>query len=122
VQYLLLIYGDERAWEALGEEETRRAVYDRYRDFADRAGAAGVLRGGDELAPTGTATTVRVRDDETLLTDGPFAETREQLGGYFLLECGSMEEALEWAAQIPAAQDGGCVEVRPVYVREEGTS
>lgn len=120
MKYLLLIHAGERQWEALPEDE-RDAVYDRYRAFADRAGAAGVLLGGDELAPTATATTVRVRSDETLLTDGPYAETKEQLGGYFLVECGSIDEAVEWAAQVPAAQDGGAVEVRPAYVEEEAS-
>jgi len=114
VQYMALIYAEEGGWEALSDDERER-WYARYRSFADEAKAAGVMLGGDELAPTRDATTVRVRGDETLVTDGPYAEVKEALGGYFLLECGSMEEALDWAARIPGAEHGA-VEVRPVYV------
>lgn len=113
MEYLALLYGDEIAWEALSDTE-RAALYERYREVSDAAREAGVLAGGSQLAPTRDATTVRVRRDETLVTDGPYAEVKEVLGGYFLLECESMEEALEWAARIPAA-DHGAVEVRPVH-------
>jgi hypothetical protein len=75
-----------------------------------------VTVGGDELQDPDTATTVRVRDGETLTTDGPFAETKEQLGGYYLIDCGSLDEALEFAARIPAAERGA-VEVRPLVER-----
>jgi hypothetical protein len=84
-----------------------------YGAFGERAQEAGVLLGGEGLQPTATATTVRVRDGETLLTDGPFAETREQLGGYYLLEVADLDEANRWAAQIPDAANGA-IEVRPV--------
>jgi hypothetical protein len=77
-----------------------------------------VLVGGDELGSSSDATTVRVRGDETLVTDGPYAEVKEALGGYFVFECGSMNEALDWAARIPGAEHGA-VEVRPVYVDPE---
>ena len=77
-----------------------------------------MLAGGNELASTRDATTVRVRDDETLVTDGPYAEVKEALGGFFVFECDSMDEALDWAARIPAAEHGA-VEVRPVYVDPE---
>ena len=117
MQYLALIYADESGWEALSEDE-RGATYERYRSFAREAEAAGVMAGGNELGPTRNATTVRVRDDETLVTDGPYAEVKEALGGYFLLECESMEDALEWAARIPAVAHGA-VEVRPVHVDPE---
>ena len=117
MQYLALIYGNEERWAALSDEE-RTAMYERYRAFSDAAGEAGVVGGGAELAPTRDATTVRVRSDETLVTDGPYAEVKEALGGYFLLECGSMDEAVEWASQIPGAHYGA-VEVRPVYVDPE---
>jgi hypothetical protein len=111
---MALIYADETGWDALtpGERET---AYGRYRAFADDARAAGVLVGGDELGPTRDATTVRVREQETLVTDGPYAELKEALGGYFLLECESLDDALDWAARIPAAEHGA-VEVRPVFV------
>jgi hypothetical protein len=74
---------------------------------------AGVFLGGEGLQPTSTATTVRVRDGEPLLTDGPFAETREQLAGFYLLDCGDLDEAVRWAAKIPSAKRGS-IEVRPV--------
>jgi hypothetical protein len=114
VRYMALIYGDASRWESFSEEE-RDAVYDQYRAFGDAGGAAGVVAGGAELAATGDATTVRVRDGETLVTDGPYAEVKEALGGFYLLECESMEEALEWAARIPGAEHGA-IEVRPTYV------
>jgi hypothetical protein len=76
---------------------------------------AGAIRGSNGLQPTGTAKTVRVRDGKSLITDGPFAETKEQLGGYFLVEAGSQDEALAIAAKIPSARFGG-VEVRPIWV------
>ena len=117
MQYMALIYGDEEVWAAFSDEE-RGSAYDLYRAFARDAEAAGVIAGGDELGPTRDATTVRVRNDETLVTDGPYAEVKEALGGYFLLECESMEEALDWAARIPGAEHGA-VEVRPVYVDPE---
>ena len=114
MQFMALIYADESAWETFSPDE-REAAYDLYRAFADDARSAGVLAGGDELGPTRHATTVRVRDGEPLVTDGPYAEVKEALGGYFLLECGSRDEALDWAARIPGAEHGA-VEVRPVYV------
>ncbi|HUF02086.1 MAG TPA: YciI family protein [Gaiellaceae bacterium] len=114
VKYMALIYADENAWETFSEEE-RTAAYAQYTAFADEAGAAGVLAGGSELASTRDATTVRVRGDETLVTDGPYAEVKEALGGYFLLDCESLDEALDWAARIPGAEHGS-VEVRPMYV------
>jgi hypothetical protein len=114
MEYLALIYADETWWSALTEEE-RGEAYDRYRAFAAEAEEAGVMRGGHELTPTGAATTVRVRGDETLVTDGPYAAVKEALGGYFLLDCASLDEALDWAARIPGAEHGA-VEVRPVRV------
>lgn len=117
MQYLALIYSNEEEWAALSDED-RGAIYRRYRAFSEEARAAGVVAGGSELGPTRDATTVRVRGAETLVTDGPYAEVKEALGGYYLLECGSMDEALDWAARIPGAEHGA-VEVRPVYVDPE---
>jgi hypothetical protein len=119
VKVMALIYGDASMWETMSEEE-RKAAYNRYRVFADEAREAGVMLGGDELASTRDATTVRVRDEETLVTDGPYAEVKEALGGYFLLECASLDEAADWAARIPGAEHGA-VEIRPLYLDiEEG--
>ncbi len=116
MQYMALIYADEDVWSTFSEEE-RQAAYDKYRAFGSEAEAAGVLAGGNELGPTRDATTVRVRD-ETLVTDGPYAEVKEALGGFYILECASMDDALDWAARIPGAEHGA-VEVRPVHVDPE---
>jgi hypothetical protein len=117
VQYMALIYGDEKAWASFSEED-RKTAYDQHGAFGRDAEAAGVLAGGNELGLTRDATTVRVRDDETLVTDGPYAEVKEALGGFYLLECDSLDEALEWAARIPGPAEGA-IEVRPVYVDPE---
>ena len=108
--YLLTIYADESRWLKATPEDGA-ALMAAYEAFGREA--ADVIRGGEGLEPTATATTVRVRDGEPLLTDGPFAETREQLGGFYLLECADLDEAVRWAAKVPDATHG-CVEVRPV--------
>jgi len=113
VQYMALIYADEDGWGELSDEE-RASWYARYRAFSEDARTAGVMVGGSELDATRDATTVRVRDGETLVTDGPYAEVKEALGGYYLFECASIEDALGWAARIPGAEHGS-IEVRPVY-------
>jgi len=114
MQVMALLYGDESRWDAFSDEE-REAVYAEYRAFAEEAGIEGVIVGGGKLASTRDATTVRVRDGESLVTDGPYAEVKEALGGYFVFECKSMDEAVEYAAKIPGAQHGA-IEVRPIYV------
>jgi len=116
VQYLLLIYGAEGAWESRSEED-RQAMYQQYSALTNDLREQGKLISANELQSTETATTVSVRDGETVVTDGPFAETKEALGGYYLIEADSLDEALEWAARIPSARDGA-VEVRPVVMRE----
>jgi hypothetical protein len=120
MQYMLLIYGNENGWGDLSEEE-RGQVMQSYMAFTEELRAAGAMVAGDALQSTQTATTVRVQNDETLTTDGPFAETKEQLGGYYLVEADSLDEAIEWAGKIPGARHGS-VEVRPVMVFEEGGS
>jgi hypothetical protein len=114
MQYLALIYGDESVWETFSPEQ-REAAYKQYYAFGEEARKAGVVKDGNELDATSTATTVRVRGDETLVTDGPFTELKETLGGYYVLECDTIEEACTWAAKIPGASHGA-VEVRPIYV------
>jgi hypothetical protein len=114
VKVMALIYGDASRWEAFSDTE-REAVYARYGAFGDEAREAGVMVGGAELASTRDATTVRVRNEETLVTDGPYAEVKEALGGYYVFEVETMEEALDLAAKIPGAEHGA-VEVRPIYV------
>jgi hypothetical protein len=117
---MALIYGDASVWETFSVAE-REAVYERYRAFANEAREAGVMVGGEELASPRDATTVRLQGDETLVTDGPYAEVKEALGGVFVLDVGSMDEAIEYAAKIPGAEHGA-VEVRPLYVDEEAQS
>ena len=112
MQYMLLIYDEEQVWASMSEEERNR-LYGEYFAFTNELREKGAYVAGDQLQPTSTATTVRVRDDEQVVTDGPFAETKEQLGGYYLIEADSVDEALEWAAKIPSARLGS-IEVRPV--------
>ncbi len=113
MQYIALIHADQDGWEKLSEEE-RQAIYQRYMDFSEKDEVVG----GAELEETGSATTIRVRNGDRLVTDGPYAEIKEALGGFFILECGSIDEACQLAAEIPAAERAA-VEVRPVVVREE---
>jgi hypothetical protein len=112
MQYMLLIYNDEQAWASLSEGE-RNSIRQEYFALTDELREHGSYVAGAPLQPTGTASTVRIRDQEQLVTDGPFAETKEQLGGYFLIDAESDDEAREWAAKIPAARYGS-IEVRPV--------
>src|SRR5919201_3185679 len=112
MQYMLLIYNDEQAWAELPDEE-RRAIVEEYFALTDELRAAGAYVAGAPLKPTATASTIRLRDGQHIVTDGPFAETKEQLGGYFLIEVDSDDEAREWAAKVPAARYGS-IEVRPV--------
>lgn len=117
MEFMALIHADGDAWLAQSDEE-RSAVYEQYRALAEDARAAGVLVAGDELGPTSAATTVRVRDGEVLISDGPYADVKEALGGYFIFDCPSIDEAISWAARIPSATTGA-VEVRPVHVDPE---
>jgi hypothetical protein len=112
MRYLLTIYGDESGFGDVTPEEGAQ-VMAAYEAFGRETTEAGAFISGEGLQPTAMATTVRVRDGERMLTDGPFAETREQLGGYYLLECANLDEAIGWAAKIPGAATGS-VEVRPV--------
>ncbi|MDC8831077.1 YciI family protein [Alteromonas gilva] len=112
MQYMLLIYGVEGA-----DDVDMSTLLQQYAVFSDEAAAAGVLISGEGLEPVSTATSVRVRDGEISITDGPFAETKEALGGYYLLDCDNLDVALHWAAKIPSARYG-TVEVRPVMAYE----
>src|SRR4051795_12310310 len=103
MKVLALIYGDEGRWDSFDDEQ-RKAVYAQYNAFGESAGDKVV--GGAELAPTRTATTVRVRGGETVVTDGPFAETKEALGGFYVIECDDLDAAIAIAAGIPGALDG----------------
>ncbi len=112
MQYILLIYAAESVEPAYGTPEFDQLIAD-YGTFSQEASEAGVLLGGNALQPVATATSVSTKGGQTTITDGPFAETREMLGGYYLLDCKDLDEALAYAAKIPSAAHG-TVEVRPV--------
>lgn len=113
MRYMLLIYTNEHA--TLTPDETL-AIITGHRAAMAEASEKGILRGAEPLFPTATATTVRKKDGKTVLTDGPFAETKEHLAGYYILECENLDQALEIAGKVPTACGGGegCVEVRPI--------
>jgi hypothetical protein len=109
MQYALLLYGDEQVWQAT-DEAARREIYAKHERFIKLLMERGALRGGAELAPTGAATTLRRDDDTTSVTDGPFAETSEQLAGFYLIEAADLDEALALARELPSR----VIEVRPM--------
>jgi len=114
MQYMLLIYGDQDGWKSRSEEENGQLMQD-YMRFTQELEQSGAMVAGNALQPTDTSTTVRVRNDETLTTDGPFAETKEWLAGYYKIDVETLDDAIEWASRIPSLQGGGSVEVRPVF-------
>jgi hypothetical protein len=114
MQYALLIYGDEREWTEVSDSD-KAAMYAEYEKFGRMLEERGAIRGGAELVATSAATTVRATGGETLVTDGPFAETTEQLGGFYLVEAADLDEAIEYAKALPA----GTVEVRPVVEQQD---
>jgi hypothetical protein len=116
MQYLLLINDDEAQWGTMSDDE-RNAVYAEYGQYTQDLQTRGILVGANQLQPSETATVVHVEDGKTLTTDGPFAETKEVLGGYYLIDVDTLDEALEWAAKIPSARYGH-IEVRPIVMRE----
>src|SRR5215216_3710546 len=109
MKYAILIYDDPSTLEAMGDRML--AEYD---EFANGLVATGRMRGGEQLAPASSATTLSAEGGKPIVADGPFAETKEQLGGFFLIECESLDEALEAARNVPSLRFGGVVEVRPV--------
>ena len=113
MQYLLLIYHVENEWEALTEDERQR-VYGQYRSLREDLSKSGNWIGGNQLQPIATASTLRLKDKKPLITDGPFAETKEQLGGYFLVDANNLDDALKIVVRIPSVAIGGSIEVRPV--------
>lgn len=115
MQYLLLIYDEEAKWNGIPAAEQQK-IYQRYGAFSEEVRTAGQLLGANQLQPISTATTVRVRNGKRVVTDGPFAETKEQLGGYYLVQAKDLDEAMSIAARIPSAEMGS-IEVRPVVER-----
>lgn len=112
MQYLLIIYDEEAKWAAMSEAESG-AYLKEYGEFSKAIAGSGHFKAGEALKPVATATTVRVRDGKTVTTDGPFAETREQLGGFYLIEAKDLDEAIGIAARIPSARIGS-IEIRPI--------
>jgi hypothetical protein len=117
---MLLIYHDEQAWSALTEAEQQQ-IYVEYRQLIQELEAAGQYLAGDQLQPASTANTVKVRDGKQMVTDGPFAETREQIGGFFMIEAKNLNDANNIASRIPSARMGA-IEIRPVVEAVEGAS
>lgn len=115
MKYLMLIYQNEKEWDAHTEDEVQK-IYQEYGKLRQELIDSGHFVGGSQLHPIATASSLRVRDGKPLITDGPFAETHEQLGGYFLIEAKNLDEALTIAARIPSAREG-TIEVRPLVER-----
>ena len=113
MKYALLIHDDPSAWANLTEDETN-AIFGEYSAITQTPGVVG----GEQLHPVETATTVRVKDGQTLTTDGPFADTKEVFGGFYLFQADDLDAAIEVASRIPAARMGGSVEIRPVVERQ----
>jgi hypothetical protein len=117
MRYILLIHDDDAEWDAMSQDE-RDAIGAEFLAFNDELRAAGALVVGNELQPGSTASVVSVRDGATAVTDGPFAETKEVLGGYYLVDAETLEEAHAWAAKVPSARFGH-IEVRPVALHAQ---
>jgi len=115
MRYLLMVCRDERAFEALGPDEVS-ALEAEFAAYNEELTRRGVMLGGERLRRTSDATSVQVREGEVLVADGPFAETKEQIGGYCLVECRDLDEAIEVAARVPVARMG-TIEVRPIWER-----
>jgi len=113
MRYMLLIYDEETKVAKMSKPE-RGAIHQEYGEFIDDIRKKGAFLAGDPLQPTSTATTVRGKNGKTITTDGPFAETKEQLGGYFIVEAKNLDEAIAIAARIPSVRVGGSIEVQPI--------
>jgi hypothetical protein len=115
MRYMLLVYSKERDMAQMSQEENDKIVAAHWAVMEETA-KRGIFRGAEPLKPTSTATTVRTHGGKPLITDGPFAETKEQLAGYYILDCKDLDEAIGWAAKIPTACQGGegCIEIRPI--------
>jgi hypothetical protein len=120
MQYLLLIYGQEADWFNLTQAQIGAMMAD-YAKFTEEITKSGKNLGANRLKPISSATTVRIRDGKRTVTDGPFAETKEQLGGYYLVEAADLDEAIAIAAKIPAARHGS-IEVRPIFTMEQAAT
>jgi hypothetical protein len=117
MKFMLLLWGDESHWADMTEEETA-ADMARWEDYSNQLIAAGAMVSGEGLQPSATSKTLRIENGDRVVTDGPFAETKEQLGGFYVIECDSFDDALEWAAKVPSAERGS-TEVRPTILYED---
>lgn len=115
MRYMILIYSEESSWADVSPERIAE-IMSAYQAYTEKLAAAGVLVSGDELNVVGTAKSIRGHGGAQVV-DGPFVDTKEQLGGYYLIDCATEEEALKWAKQCPVTMHGGGVELRPVMVR-----
>ena len=123
MRYMLLIYSKEAQMEAMSGEEAER-IRGAHHAVMQATAARGIFRGAEPLKSTATATTVRMQNGRSLIIDGPFAETKEQLAGYYILDCEDLDEAIRWAEKIPTACKGGegCVEIRPIMAIPQPTN
>jgi hypothetical protein len=112
MKYILLIYGDERVWASMSREEMEKVLAD-HAVYAEAMSKAGVMQGGAELQPVSTATSIKFEGGKPRTVDGPFAETREQLGGYYVIDVENLDQAIHWAEQMPGMSQG-TVEIRPL--------
>jgi len=112
MKYILLLYGNEKVWETATKEGAEK-MYQQFAAFGEAMRNAGVILGGAELKPVSTATSVKFAGGKSRTVDGPFAETKETLGGYYLIQVDNLEQAIEWAEKVPTMQDG-TVEIRPL--------
>ncbi len=117
MKYALLLNGAESEWDALGDDAQAAAMGDYY-SVTEAMKDAGVYLGGEALTPSATAKTLRIRDGKRMVTDGPFIESKELLGGFYLIDCASIDEALDWAARLPDAAIGS-IEIRPILDVDE---
>lgn len=113
MQYLLTLYAEEAGWDRMTKEEQQKGVA-AYMAYTEALKQSGVFKGSNRLQPIATATTVRTVNGKTQVLDGPYADTKEQLGGYYLIEAADMDAALSWAARCPGSQHG-VIEVRPIW-------
>ena len=120
MRYLLMIYSPESHYATMSERDMGELMA-AYGSFTEDIGASGAMQGAERLKPTATATTVRIRNGKTAVTDGPFAETKEHLGGYYLIDVKDLDEAIAWAAKVPTATYGS-IEIRPIWEMDEEQS
>lgn len=116
MKYMILIYSDEKSWAQIPPHELP-AIMEKWMGYGKAMAEAGVLVAGDQLQPTAAATTLRFQNGKVIPTDGPFAETKEQLGGYYLIDVPDLASALKWAGQCPGIYGGASVEVRPLVTQ-----